>query len=150
MFNDKIVRLSFIVLGALIVVGILVVNIVFYGGDGPTYNFAAKEVKANNLSTDPKELNLETIFINIKSEKYRILKVDMAVRMKSASDKKALEKNMESVRNVLLQYLASMDANRLSSQRGKDDLKEDLADVLESSFGYKIDTIYWKNFILSP
>ena len=74
----------------------------------------------------------------------------MAFKMKNANDKKALDKNMNNVRNAVLQYLATMDANKLDTTKGKEQLKLDLIDMLEDSFGYKIETIYFKNIILSP
>jgi flagellar FliL protein len=43
-----------------------------------------------------------------------------------------------------------MDANGLETVSGKERLKEELIDMLESTFGYEIETIYIKNFILSP
>jgi flagellar FliL protein len=70
--------------------------------------------------------------------------------MKSNTSKKALQGNMDNVRNAVLQYLNAMDANGLETINGKERLKEELIDMLENTFGYQIETIYIKNFILSP
>lgn len=106
--------------------------------------------RATNTSTDVKELSLDTIYINIRSQKYKILKADIALKLKNANSKKALQNNMDNVRNAVLQYLNAMDANGLETVSGKERLKEELIDMLESTFGYEIETIYIKNFILSP
>lgn len=151
MFDDKILRLSLFILAALILVGALVVNLVFFGGGTkPTYTSTPSQTKVTNISTDPKELNIDTIFINIRSDKYKILKADIALKMKHNNDKKALQSNMNNVRNVLLQHLATMDANKIDTPKGKEALKDELIKVLEDAFGYEIETIYWKNIILSP
>lgn len=151
MFNDKIFRISFFIIGTLLIIGAIVVNLVFYGGDTkPTYTSMPKQVKVTNISTDPNELSVDRIFINLRSNKYKILKADIAVKMKTSAGKKALQSDMNNVRNALLQYIASIDANSLDTPKGKEKLKNELLDVLEESFGYEIESIYWKNIILSP
>ncbi|MCD8476732.1 MAG: flagellar basal body-associated FliL family protein [Sulfurospirillum sp.] len=57
---------------------------------------------------------------------------------------------MQNVRNAVLRYLNEMEANGLETNTGKDRLKEELIYMLEGSFGYEVETIYFKNFILSP
>lgn len=59
--------------------------------------------KASNVSSDAKELSLDTIFINIKSQKYKIKEVDIALVLKNNTHKKALQNNMDNVRNAVLQ-----------------------------------------------
>lgn len=150
MLKDKILRISLIFIAALIVVGIVTINFIIKDDSQPTYTSSPKTQKVTNVSTDTKELSLDTIFITIRSDKYRILKADFAFKMKRESDRKALQNNMENVRNALLQFLASMDANRLNTERGKEALKVDLIDLIEERFGYQVEAVYFKNFILSP
>ena len=151
MFKDKILEVSLGFIALLIITGIVVINFILDDGSSkPSYTSSPTTVKATNISTDPKELSLDTIFINIKSEKYKIFKADMALKMKSINDKKALDKNMENVRNAILQYLATMDSSKIDTVKGKEQLKLDLIEMLEDSFGYRIETIYFKNIILSP
>ena len=78
------------------------------------------------------------------------MKADIALVVKNQSSKKVLQGNMESVRNAVLQYLNAMDSSGLETNAGKERLKEELTEMLESSFGQPIETIYLKNFILSP
>ncbi len=150
MFNEKLLRLSLIFIVFLIILGVVTINFVINDDKAPMYTTSPKLAKVTNVSTDTKELGLDTIFIPIRAEKYKILKADFAIKMKKESDKRALQNNMDNVRNALLQYLASIDANRLGTIQGKDALKEELISLLEETFGYEIETIYFKNFILSP
>lgn len=151
MFKDRILEVSLGFIALLVITGIVVINSILDDGSSkPTYTSNPVSTKVTNVSSDPSELSLDTIYINIRSEKYKIFKADMAFKMKNVSDKKALDKNMENVRNAILQYLASMDANKLDTVKGKEQLKLDLIEMLEDSFGYKIETIYFKNIILSP
>lgn len=150
MFNEKLLRLSLLFIAFLIVLGTVTIKFMLNDNEQPQYTTSPKQAKVSNISTDTKELNLDTIFIPIRAEKYKILKADFALKLKKESDKKALQNSMDSLRNTILQYLASIDANRLGTIQGKDALKEELISLLEETFGYEIETIYFKNFILSP
>lgn len=149
-FNDKLVRIFFIFIGTLLVVGLFTIGFLLDDDTKRMYTSSPKPTKVTNISTDEKEVNLDTIFITIRADKYKILKADFAFKMKRESDKKALNKNMESVRNFILQHLASRDSNKLSTQKGKDELLEELKELMYEHFGYEIETIYIKNFTLSP
>ena len=43
-----------------------------------------------------------------------------------------------------------MEAKGLETNEGKERLKEELKEFLKESFGYEVEQIYLKNFILSP
>jgi len=150
MFNEKLLKISILFIAVLIVTGLISINLLTDTSPSPSYTSSPKKIKASNTSTDAKEVNLDTIFITIRSNHYKILKADFAFKMKNEKDKKALEKNMESVRSATLQYIASRDSQSLSTQKGKDALMEELISMIKESFGYEIETIYIKNFILSP
>lgn len=151
MFNEKLLKISLGFIALLIIVGFITINYMLKDNNSQSsYNTSASSKKANNISTDVNELSLDTIFINIKSQKYKILKADIAIKLKNTNSKKALQGNMNNVRNAVLQYLNTMEADGLETSGGKDRLKEELIAMLENSFGYEIETIYLKNFILSP
>lgn len=151
MFNDKLLKFSLAFIAILIIVGLITINAVLSDDESkPSYTEAPKVGKVTNLSTDQKEVNLDTIFINIRANNYKILKTDMAFKMKNPNSKKAVQANMDNVRNAILQYLSSMDANKLNTEKGKEQLKQEIIDMMEESFGYQIETIYFKNFLLSP
>ena len=88
MLKDKILRISLIFIAALIIVGIVTINFIIKDSSQPTYTSSPKTQKVTNVSTDTKELSLDTIFITIRSDKYRILKADFAFKMKRESDRK--------------------------------------------------------------
>lgn len=151
MFNEKLLKISLGFILLLIIVGFFTINYMLNDDNStPSYNSSPSTKRATNTSTDVKELSLDTIYINIRSQKYKILKADIALKLKNANSKKALQNNMDNVRNAVLQYLNAMDANGLETVSGKERLKEELIDMLENTFGYEIETIYIKNFILSP
>ena len=150
MFNDKLLKISLGFIALLIIVGFFVINYMLNDENKPSYTSSPSTKNATNTSTDVKELSLDTIYINIRSQKYKILKADIALKLKSSNSKKALQGNMENVRNAVLQYLNAMDANGLETVKGKERLKQELIGMLEETFGYDIETIYIKNFILSP
>lgn len=150
MFNEKLLKISLGFIALLIIIGFITINYMLKEDNAqPSYETTTVK-RATNVSTDAKEVNLDTIYINIKSQKYKILKADIALVMKSKTSKKAIQGNMDSVRNAVLQYLNTMDANGLETVSGKDRLKEELSDMIENTFGYQVETIYIKNFILSP
>jgi flagellar FliL protein len=151
MLNEKLLKitLSFIVL--LIIIGFIAIRYMLKEDMGvSSYGNASPSAKVSNVSTDAKEVSLDTIYINIRSQKYKIMKADIALVMKNSAGKKALKSNMENVRNAVLQYLNTMKADGLETLEGKDRLKGELISMLEETFGYEIETIYLKNFILSP
>jgi len=150
MFNEKLLKISLGFIALLIIIGFITINYMLKEDNAqPSYETTTVK-RATNVSTDAKEVNLDTIYINIKSQKYKILKADIALVMKSKTSKKAIQGNMDSVRNAVLQYLNTMDANGLETVSGKDRLKEELSDMIQNTFGYQVETIYIKNFILSP
>lgn len=150
MFNEKLLKISLAFIVCLLIAGFITLNYLMDDSKKPMYTSSPTTMKVSNVSTDTKELNLDTIFINVRSEKYKILKTDIAFKMKNESQRKALQGNMESVRNAVLQYLNTMDANGLEKPSGKERLKEELSDMIQEKFGYQIETIYIKNFLLSP
>jgi len=151
MFNEKLLKISLGFIALLILIGFVTINYMLKDDNSQSsYETAPAAKKTSALSTNAQELSLDTISINIKAQKYKILKADIALVLKNKTSKKALIANMDNVRNAVLQYLNTMDANGLETLNGKDRLKEELIEMLESTFGYEIETIYIKNFILSP
>lgn len=50
---------------------------------------------------------------------------------------------------TVLKYF-SADGKSLHTEKGKEALKEELIEVLEERFGYDVEAIYFKNFVLVP
>lgn len=150
MFNERLLKISLGFILLLIIMGFVTINYMLKDTNQSSYTDSPTAKKTTNMSSNAQELSLDTIFINVRSQKYKILKADIALVLKNSSGKKALQANMDNVRNAVLQYLNTMDANGLETVSGKDRLKDELIEMLESTFGYEIETIYIKNFILSP
>jgi flagellar FliL protein len=121
---------------------LLVIKVIGLGDDGG--------VASSKTSLSDKEVSLDSVLISINSDKYTMLKADFSVIMARPSDKKNLEKSMESVRQTVLKYLFSADSKSLHTEKGKEALKEELIEVLEERFGYDVEAIYFKNFVLVP
>lgn len=115
---------------------------------GKTFSLGAS--KPSMQSTDPDEVNLDNIIINIRSEKYKILKADFGLKLKNKSSQKALEENLYAVRSTILQHITTMDSNKLHTDAGKEILKESLITLLEERYGFQIETLFFKNFVLVP
>lgn len=150
MFNDKLLKLSLAVIVFLIIMGFTAINFMLKEdvsvGSQATNSTPKKTTLA---STSENEVSLDTIFINIQSEKFKMMKTDIALVMKDKKGKKALMSDMENVRNAVLRYLNSMDSNGLDTPKGKDRLKSELMDMIQEKFGYEVETIYFKNFLLA-
>lgn len=121
---------------------LLVIKVIGLGDDGG--------IASSKTSLSDKEVSLDSVLISINSDKYTMLKADFSVIMARPSDKKNLEKSMESVRQTVLKYLFSADSKSLHTEKGKEALKEELIEVLEERFGYDVEAIYFKNFVLVP
>ncbi len=150
MFNEKLLKITLVFIVLLIVVGFLTINSLLKDDASISSYGTVSPTKVTNASTDENEVSLDTIYINIRSQKFKIMKADIALIMQSSKGKKALKANMENVRNAVLQYLNTMDSNGLETNEGKERLKSELMGMLQDTFGYQVDTIYLKNFILSP
>ena len=127
MFNDKLLKLSLAVIVFLIIMGFTAINFMLkedVSVGSQTTNSTPK--KTTLASTSENEVSLDTIFINIQSEKFKMMKTDIALVMKDKKGKKALMSDMENVRNAVLRYLNSMDSNGLDTPKGKDRLKSEL------------------------
>ena len=138
MFNDKLLKISLGFIALLIILGFIAINYMLKDTVATSsYTDTPVAKKANNVSTDAREVSLDTIFINIRSSKFKILKADIALEMKSNHGQKALINNMNNVRNAILQYLNTMNSDGLETLAGKEQLKKDLITMLEETFGYE-------------
>ena len=70
--------------------------------------------------------------------------------MKNRDDKKALEKNIDDVRDLVLRYTSVLNSNKLITDKGKQEYKEKLKKIIYNTFGYDVEDIYFRNFALAP
>ena len=112
--------------------------------------FSLGTAKISTKSTDPNELSLDSMIMNIRADDYKILKADFGIKLTTKNGHKVLKENMQHVRSTILQHITSMDANQIHTERGKEILKRDLIELLEAKFGFEIESLYFRNFILVP
>ena len=74
----------------------------------------------------------------------------MSLKMKNRDDKKALEKNINDVRDLILRYTAIQNSDKLITDKGKQEYKDKLKQIIYNTFGYKVEDIYFRNFVLAP
>jgi len=133
-----------------------IINI-FLNGDGQTRdNFqkfsqhVANRTDKSTQGTDKTEVPLNGIVITLGGGKYHYMKADMSFKMKSRDDKKALEKNINDVRDLVLRYTSVQNSDKLITDRGKQEYKDKLKKIIHNTFGYDVEDIYFRNFVLAP
>jgi len=116
-------------------------------------NFARKVAHVSKKSTegtDKSMVPIDGVTITLNGGKYHYMKADMSFKMKNSDDKKALEKNIDDVRDLMLRYTSRENGNLLATDKGKEAYKEKLKEIIYQTFGYKIEDIYFRNFVLAP
>jgi len=151
----KVLKISLVVI--ILVAGTYFIVDTFLYGDKQTKanfqkfsNYAAGASKKSTEGTDKSMAAIDGVTITLGGGKYRYMKADMSFKMKNSDDKKALEKNIDAVRDLLLRYTSKQNGNLLATDKGKEAYKEKLKDVVYQTFGYKIEDIYFRNFVLAP
>lgn len=149
--NKKLISISLWSI-VLVVIGLLIFLKVAVLEDSKSLgnSFTLGSAKPSIQSTDPNEVNLDNIVINIRSDNYKILKADFGLKFKNKNSQKALEENINAVRSAILQHITIMDSNLLHTEKGKELLKQSLIELLEEKYGFQIETLFFKNFILVP
>lgn len=156
-FFKKILKISLIVILAVTII-YLIVGLFFlndnkssskYGGFGSVVAPGSRSASSTG-STDELDVNLDKILINLRSGQYEYMKADMTFHMNDENQKERLIQNMPRVRDAILQFSASQDSDKLSTPAGKEEYKKSVQDLLYKEFGYKIDAVYFRNFVLAP
>jgi flagellar basal body-associated protein FliL len=132
-----------------------IVNVFMYGDKQTSANYkkfgqsVVRDQKTSTEGTDPSDLAVDGILINLRGSQYSYMKADMTIKMKNKSDKKKLEKNIEKVRDLILRYSSTKSGNVLATPKGKEEYKNALKEMISDTFGYDIDAIYFRNFVLA-
>lgn len=149
--NNKLISLSLWAIVIAVVGVIIVLKVaVLENGKSLGQSISLGNSKVSIQSTDPDEVGLDNIVINIRSDNYKILKADFGLKLKNKSSQKTLEENMYAIRSAILQHITIMDSNLLHTEKGKELLKQSLIELLEEKYGLKIETLFFKTFILVP
>jgi len=151
----KALKISLVVI-ILVVLTYFIVDTFLHGDKQTKTNYqkfsrqVAHTSKKSTESTDKSIAAIDGITITLNSGKYHYMKSDMSFKMKNSDDKKALEKNMNDVRDLVLRYTSMQNGSLLSTNKGKEDYKNKIKDIIYQTFGYEIEDIYFRNFVLAP
>ncbi len=154
MDSIKALKISALVV-VLVALVYLIVKIFIYGDSSTKVNYqkfgnsVVRDAKTSTEGTDPRDVAVDGILINIGGNQYQYMKSDMTFKMKNRSDKKAIEKNIRAVRDLILRYTSSIKGGDLETQSGKEEYKKALIDLIYNNFGYEVQAIYFRNFVLA-
>lgn len=152
-FLKKVLKISAIVI--LVVVIIYLIVGLFFLGDkksskyGSFGSMVSPGTRGSIQSTDETEVNMDKVLINLRSGQYKYMKADMTFKMPNESQKEDLVKNMPRIRDSILRFSASQDSNILKTPEGKDEFKKNLQNLLNETYGFDIEAVYFRNFVLA-
>jgi len=132
-----------------------IVHVFIYGDKQTSVNYqkfgqsVAKNKKISTEGTDPSDVAVDGILINIRGNRYSYMKADMTIQMRNKSDKKKLEKNIQGVRDLILRYTSSKSGEVLNTAKGKEEYKKALKEIISNTFGYDVKAVYFRNFVLA-
>jgi len=105
--------------------------------------------KKSSKSTDKLEVNMDRVLVNVRKGPYKYMKADMSFKMADESNKKALLSNMDQTRSVVLRFTSTQDSAQLATDEGKQKYKENLKKVISDNLGYRVNDVYFRNFVLA-
>lgn len=153
--GNKIIKISIYVV--LCVALIYLVVATFFSNSSQTNSefsgfgqMVSSSKKKATKSSDPLEVSLDKILVHMSSGQYKYIKADMSFKMKDSSNKDELEKNMANIRNLVIRFSSTQNGSTLASDEGKQQFKQDIKQVIKETYGYEIENIYFRNFVLAP
>ncbi len=151
---NKILKISAIVI-LLVALTYMIVGTFFMNSSKTSTEFSgfgkmvSRVPNALSRSTDELEVALDKILINLNSGEYKYIKADISFKMRDEENKDKLVNNMSSVRNAVLRFTSGLNSDILATEQGKQQYKEDLKAMLSNSFGYEVEAVYFRNFVLA-
>ena len=151
----KALKISVIVV-VLVAIVYFIIGIFLHGDEQTKQNYrkfseyVASRTNKSTVGTDKTEVPLDGVVITLNGGKYHYMKADMSFKMKSVSDKKALKKDIKDVRDLVLRYTSAQNSDRLITAKGKLEYKNKLKKEIYHTFGYEVEDIYFRNFVLAP
>ncbi len=151
----KALKISLVTI-VLVALTYFIVDTFLYGDKQTKINYQkfARQVagasKKSTEGTDKSMVAVDGITITLGGGKYQYMKADMSFKMKNSDDKKALEKNIDDVRDLILRFTTTQNGNQLATNKGKEEYKKKLKEIIYQTFGFKIEDIYFRNFVLAP
>ncbi|WP_024954444.1 flagellar basal body-associated FliL family protein [Sulfurospirillum arcachonense] len=117
-----------------------------FGGFG---KMVAPGSTMSTKSTDKLEVSMDKILINMSKGPYKYMKADMAFKMKDESSRDELIEKMPYIRDTVLRFSSNQDSAQLATDKGKQQYKADLQNVIYDSFGIEIENVYFSDFVLA-
>ncbi len=155
MNGTKVLKISIAVIISVALI-YFIVYIFIYGDKSTSANYkkfgqtvARSDNSSSTLGTDPTEVPLDGILINLRGGKYKYMKADLSLKMNSVSEKKDIEKNISYIRDLVLRYSATKNSDELETEKGKEKFKQELKDIIYDKFGYEVEAVYFRNFVLA-
>ena len=151
----KALKISLVVI-VLVALTYFIIDTFLYGDKQTKENFKRSSSyvggtsKKSTEGTDENMVAIDGVMITLNGGKYHYMKADMSFKMKNSDDKKALEKNIDDVRDLLLRYTSMQNSDPLATDKGKEAYKKKLKEIVYQTFGYEIEDIYFRNFVLAP
>jgi len=150
---NKIFKISAIVI--LLVTAIyMIVNTFFMSNASTSTKFSGfggvSSGSASLMSTDALEVPLDKVLINISSGQYRYMKADMSFKMFDDEDRDKLVENMPLIRDMILRFSSEQDGSKLVTDKGREQYKIDLKNLIYDTYKLDIEKIYFRNFVLAP
>lgn len=154
MYTKKIFKISLIV--ALSVALIYIIVATFFSNDSKMSEFSnfgntvmPTRVNTKTTSTDKTELALDKILVGLSSGSYKYMKADISLNMKNENGKKALEADLAGVRNIIIRFSATRDGSALATNAGKEQYKADVKAMIKDVYGYDVENVYFRDFVLA-
>ena len=116
--------------------------------EGPRFGKATFS-KSLKVSTDPLEVALDSIVINLGKGPYSYLKVEISLKAYDSLGKKDIDQNSALVRRLILQLSSQQDGNELATDQGKQAFKREIQEVLNDQLRLNVEAVYFRNFVLA-
>ena len=116
--------------------------------DGPRFGKATSLGK-NEVSTDPLEVPMDQIIINLGKGSYSFLKAELSLKAHDRTGAKQIIENSEMIRRLVLNIAARTDGEELATDRGKQEFKQELIKSINDQLGLNVQAIYFRNFVLA-
>lgn len=116
--------------------------------DGPRFG-TATSLGTSKVSTDPLEVPLDQIIINLGKGPYSFLKAEISFKAYNSSGKDLIVENSEMVRRLVLNLASRTDGTELATDRGKQEFKQSLIKAVNEQLGLNVEAVYFRNFVLA-
>jgi flagellar basal body-associated protein FliL len=113
------------------------------------FSFAPSSKTEPKPITNPNEVGLEQILINLGKGEYRFLKAEISVEAPSKNDVKQIQKSQEALRRMVLHLASQEDVNALATPSGKEAFKARIIKEAETQLGLRLNAVYFRNFVLA-